>query len=379
MQKGATTTNNYTTVYIGMDVHKDSFTLCAFTIDMEKPSHIVKVPNDYKQILKYLERMRVIFGNDADFICGYEAGCLGYSLYNDLTKANINCIILAPSTMLRENGKRIKTDSRDAALIAKCLAYHTYKSVYVPTKEMEEAKEYIRMRSCHKRHLKRIKQQILAFCLREGLQYSKGSNWTIGHLEWLRTMKLPTLLREILDEYMITFNFLTNKIEQLDRRIMEIAKTDYFETNVRKLVCFKGIQFYTAMAIITEIGDFSRFQTADKFAAFLGLVPGEASSGESIKHLGITKAGNSHLRTLIIEAAHCYGRNTSSYRTKAYKKHREGADSRILAYADQANERLHKRFRHLLYKNKKRSVVVTAIARELSCFIWGAMSECYNN
>ena len=119
-----------------MDVHKDSFTLCAFTIDMEKPSHIVKVPNDYKQILKYLERMRVIFGNDADFICGYEAGCLGYSLYNDLTKANINCIILAPSTMLRENGKRIKTDSRDAALIAKCLAYHTYKSVYVPTKEM---------------------------------------------------------------------------------------------------------------------------------------------------------------------------------------------------------------------------------------------------
>ena len=358
MQMGATTKNNYnirsnTTVYIGMDVHKDSFTLCAFTVDMKEPSHIVKIPSDYKQILKYMERMRTIFGNDADFICGYEAGCLGYSLYHDLTKCNVKCEILAPTTMLRENGKRVKTDSRDAALIAKCLAYHTYKSVYVPTKDIEEVKEYIRMRSCHKKHLKSIKQQILAFCLREGLRYS-GGNWTIGHLEWLRTLDLPLLCREILDEYMITLNFLTNKIEQLDNRIADIARTDYFEQNVHKLICLKGIQIYTAMAIIAEVGDFSRFQTADKFAAFLGLVPGESSSGDSIKRLGITKAGNSILRTLIIEAAHCYGRSSSSYKTKAYKKRREGASSKVLAYADRANERLYKRFRHLLYKNKKR-------------------------
>ena len=378
MQMSATTKDNYNTVCIGMDVHKDSFTLCAFTVEMNEPKYITKIPSDYKLVLKYIERSRKIFGDNAEFICGYEAGCLGYSVYNNLTKCGVKCVILAPTTMLRENGKRIKTDSRDAILIAKCLAYHTYNSVYVPSKDIEEIKEYIRMRSCHKKHLKRIQQQILAFCLRSDLRFD-GRNWTLRHLDWLNHLEISPLNREILDEYILTYNNLSEKIARIDNRIDELADANMFKEDINKLVCFKGMQTYTAMAVISEVGDFSRFPTAEKFAAYLGLVPGESSSGESINHLGITKTGNNNLRSLLTEAAQCYSRGKIGMKTSPHKKRQENKykDPRFLAYANSANERLQRRFSKLVLKNKKHNVAKIAIARELACFIWGAMTNNY--
>ena len=112
---------NYNTVYVGMDVHKESFSLCAYTIETEKASYYQKTDADYKKVLKYLEFLRTIYGNDAHFICGYEAGCLGYTLYHQLTEHNVECIVLAPTTMLEQRSrKRIKTDKRDAELISRC-------------------------------------------------------------------------------------------------------------------------------------------------------------------------------------------------------------------------------------------------------------------
>ena len=141
---------DYSTVFVGMDVHKDSFTLCAYTIEAEKGSYSRKTPSDYKEVLKYLEFLRTIYGDDARFICGYEAGCLGYTLYHQLTDRNVNCVIMAPSTMLERRGrKRVKTDKRDAELIGRCLAQHNYSSVYVPTDADEQIKEFLRMRDDH--------------------------------------------------------------------------------------------------------------------------------------------------------------------------------------------------------------------------------------
>ena len=138
---------NYNTVYVGMDVHKESFTLCAYTIDTEKGSHFQRTEADYKNVLKYLEFLRTVYGNDANFICGYEAGCLGYTLYHQLTEHHVNCVILAPTTMLEQRSKRrIKTDRRDAEIIAKCLAQHNYSPVHIPTATDEETKEFLRMR-----------------------------------------------------------------------------------------------------------------------------------------------------------------------------------------------------------------------------------------
>ena len=161
---------NYNTVYVGMDVHKESFTFCAYTIDAEKSSHFQRTEADYKNVLKYLEFLRTVYGNDANFICGYEAGCLGYTLYHQLTEHDVNCVILAPTTMLEQRSKkRIKTDKRDAEIIVKCLAQHNYSPVHIPTAADEETKEFLRMRDDHKLALKKVKQQILAFCLRHKL------------------------------------------------------------------------------------------------------------------------------------------------------------------------------------------------------------------
>ena len=158
---------NYNTVYVGMDVHKESFTLCAYTLEEEKGSYSRKTPADYKEVLKYLEFLRTVYGNDVNFVCGYEAGCLGYTLYHQLNDRNVNCVILAPTTMLEQRGrKRVKTDKRDAEIIGRCLAQHNYSPVHVPSASDEEVKEFLRMRTDHKQALKKVKQQILAFCLR---------------------------------------------------------------------------------------------------------------------------------------------------------------------------------------------------------------------
>ena len=148
---------NNTTVYVGMDVHKESFTLCAYTLEKEKGSYSRRTPADYKEVLKYLEFLRTVYGNDTIFVCGYEAGCLGYTLYHQLTDHHVDCVILAPTTMLEQRGKkRIKTDKRDAEIIGKCLAQHNYSPVHVPTASDEEVK-------CELPEILQLKPQITSF------------------------------------------------------------------------------------------------------------------------------------------------------------------------------------------------------------------------
>ena len=163
---------NYSTVYVGMDVHKETFSLCCYTNEKEEAEYPQKVDGHYSKVINYLEAMRFHYGDDATFICGYEAGCLGFTLYHQLTDHGIKCVILAPTTMPKPKGKKkIKTDKRDAALIARCLAHRDYSAVHIPTDKDEQLKEYIRMRADHKSDLKKTKQRILAFCLRHNYRY----------------------------------------------------------------------------------------------------------------------------------------------------------------------------------------------------------------
>ena len=155
-------------------------------------------------------------------------------------------------------------------------------------------KEYIRMRDDHKLALKKVKQQILAFCLRHGYVYTATKNHsTSAHLEWLRKLKPEELYGEILSEYLLTYQTLAEKLERLDRRIEDLAKDNAYETSVKKLCCSLGVKTQTALAIIVEVGDFKRFPSAERFASsYIGLVPGEDFSGGDQNRLGITKAGN---------------------------------------------------------------------------------------
>ena len=368
---------NNITVYIGMDVHKSSFSLCCYTFKEDECSHHLKIDPDYRLILKYIERMREIYGDDSKFICGYEAGCLGYSLYHQLNDHDVECIILASSTMAKSPiQKKKKTDKRDSEMIARCLAHHSYHKVHVPTAEEEQIKEFIRMRDDHKLALKKIKQQILAFCLRRGFSYTGGSHyWTTTHLTWLRNLKMDSLYKEILNEYLITYYKLTDTVERLDKRIEELADQDAYRESVKKLCCFLGVKTQTALAVIVEVGDFQRFQKAQQFASYIGLVPGEASSGDEVNRLPITKAGNTHVRRLLVEAAQSYGRGTAGFKSKALKERQEGNPPEIIAYADKANERLRRRYyRMTLRCRKNANVVKTSIARELACFMWGIMT-----
>lgn len=371
----------YRILKIGMDVHTTNFTLCALESKFGEEGQIlanITVGPDHKNVLDFIRRIKEKMDpkgqDEIDVECGYEAGCLGYSLFHTLTACKLKCRILAPTSMLSEQGPRIKTDRRDAKLIAQCLSNGGYHAVHIPTAEDNAVKEYVRMRDDHKLALKKVKQQTNALCLRFGFFYD-GTHWTGKHLQWLRALKLPELIRETLNEYMATYDELTAKIDRYDKRIQEIAAQSEYQEKVKKLECFLGIKTHTALSLIVETGDFIRFRKGNIYAAYLGLAPGEHSSAESGGRLGITKAGNSHLRRLLIEAAGgiCKGQIGKKSKDLISRQKENSAD--VIAYADKANVRLRSKYYRLTRHGKKRNVAVAAVARELACFVWGMMTD----
>ncbi|MDE7332482.1 MAG: transposase [Lachnospiraceae bacterium] len=310
---------------IGMDVHSTNYTLCAMEPVIGAEDRVfanIQVTPDYKNILMFIENLKLKLGleDTYDIECGYEAGCLGYSLYNQLTASGVKCVILAPTTMLTQQGQRIKTDARDAHMIAQCLSYGGYHPVYIPTEEDDSVKEYLRMRDDHKKALKKVKQQVNAFCLRHGYHY-EGTKWTLAHLKWLKKLEL------------------------------------------------------SALSLVVETGDFRRFAKGNVYAAYLGLAPGEHSSAEKINRLGITKAGNSHLRLLLVEAAGGICKGTIGHKSKELRHRQQGNSAEVISYADKANARMRSKYYRLIRHGKKRNIAVAAIARELACFVWGMVTE----
>lgn len=365
-------------IKIGMDVHSKNYTLCAMEPTIGAEDRIfgeVQVVPDYKEVICFIESLKMKLGLDNKYSieCGYEAGCLGYTLYRQLTDAGVKCVILAPTTMLSQQGKRIKTDKRDARLIAQCLCYGGYHPVYIPTGEDNAVKEYLRMRDDHKLALKKLKQQINAFVLRHGHQYT-GTKWTIKHVVWLKKLELDPMYRETLNEYMASYEEQEAKIERYDKRIEEIASEARYQENAKKLGCFLGIRTHTALSLIVETGDFERFAKGNTYATFLGLVPGERSSSDNVNRLGISKAGNTHLRCLLIEAAKGICKGAIGHKSKELRARQSGQAAEVIAYADKANTRLRSKYYKMIRHGKKKNVAVTAVVRELACFIWGMMT-----
>ena len=230
------------------------------------------------------------------------------------------------------------------------------------------------MRDDHKLALKKIKQQINAFCLRHGYHF-QGTKWTQKHMLWLRKLELSLLYQETLNEYLTSYDEQLAKVERFDNRIEELATQTQYVERVKKLKCFLGIKTHTALSVIVESGDFARFNKGNVYAAYLGLAPGEKSSGEHVIHTGISKAGNSHLRILLVEAACSICKGNVGHKSKDLKSRQMGNSSEVIAYADKANIRLRSRYYKLIRNGKKKNVAVTAIARELACFIWGMMTD----
>lgn len=359
-------------VYIGMDVHKETFNLCALDGATGEILGEARCASDVKLVKKFIDKIAGKYEEEVQFKAGYEAGCLGYSLHNLLEQHGIDCDILAPTTMYSSSkNKVVKNDRLDAKMIALNLANNTYNAVYVPDDEDVSVKEYIRMMDDFKKSLKKIKQQIKAFLLRHGFKYEGKSSWTIAHMNWLKNLELTGLLKETVEEYLLQYDVLTDKIERFSQRIEELSHQGRYEETVAQLRCLKGIDTTAAMTVHVEISDFTRFPNAKAFTAYLGLTPSEQSSGEKMNRNGITKQGNSTVRSTLVECTNALVKGTIGMKSKRVKARQKGQESKVIAYADQAIERLQRKYHRMIYQGKPRNVAITAIARELACFIWG--------
>ena len=365
-------------VYVGIDAHTTNFTLATSVALDEDPVNVNTYPAKVSNIAAYCKNLRKKYGEELEIITGYEAGTLGFSLKRELDEKGIACIVIAPSTIAGTNlnrKRKKKTDKRDAMAIAKCLMTHDYSEVYMPDEEDEAVRDLIRMRQDLKKFQKSTKQQIGALCHRHGYHFNDGKYWTKKHLKWLRDLPIEGILKDSLEGYLRTLDYLTDRVTEIDSRIDEISEQDKYRESVHKLTCLKGIKTFTALAVIVEIGDFSRFIKAKNFAAFLGLVSGENSSSDGQTLLGITKQGNRFLRRLLTEAAKRFS-VASTKKSKELLCRQKGNSEHIIAYADKANDRLRKRYYHLVMHNKKcANKATTAVARELACFIWGMMTD----
>ena len=364
-------------IYIGIDVHKNSYSYCAY--EKEKDSFFAEHKSEAgsKNAINYIKSVIKTTGSDFPILIGYEAGPTGYKLCRDLQKAGFPCVVIAPSTIYKPNGPRIKTDRRDARLLAQTLAYKTFKQVVIPSEKIEAMKEFTRARCSKKRQLKKAKQELLSFLLRMGMIYpEKGSYWTQSHFEWLRTVQFKDKwLQLAFEEYFSEVNELMAKVARLDTQIKQMAENSEIKNDVEKLICFTGIDYLTAVSIVAEVGDFSRFSNAKAFSNYIGLCPGEDSSGLRVRHTAITKAGNSRVRQLLIESAKSikYGRLCSA-KSKRLIQRQEGKSPLVIQYADMAIARIRHKMLSMERKGLHYNVITTAAARELSCFIWGMMT-----
>lgn len=368
------------TIYVGIDVHLDSFSICAFSQQQNRVLEYVRTEADYRKIVCFIDRLRLVYKAD-DFLCGYEAGCLGFSLLYDLISADIKCVVIAPSSIpIPRCGLDIKTDYRDSIRLARALADGAVSVVPVPEQGDLKVRDFIRMRKHHVCQLSKIKQAILSFCAAHGISFQESAYWTDEHLAFLERCD-----NECLNYYLQAFHFFMVQIQTFDKKIEEFARDSVFRYRIRNLTCFYGIRELTALSIITEIGDFSRFSSPKGFCAFIGLVPSESSSNKNQTKYCITKHGNERVRTLIVEAAQCIARSTVPPsqsvpdKSKNLLSRQAGSDPRLIEYADFALARLRSRFYHLAkQRGKNYNIAVIAIARELACFIWGAMTQNWN-
>ncbi|MFD1394190.1 IS110 family transposase [Lacticaseibacillus jixianensis] len=360
-------------VYVGMDVHKATFSLCALSGEAGEILAETQCASEPRLVKQFIDHLTEECAPDTEFLTGYEAGCLGYSLYKSLQSLGIPCVIMAPSTMYSSSkNKMVKNDHMDAKMIARNLAANTYHPVYVPDEQDEDVREYLRLRKAVKKQLTRVKQQLAALFLRHGLKCESSANkWTQAYMTWARTLPVSDVLRDVIDEELLQISELEEKIARYDQTIEQFSHNERYEEPVQALTCMKGVALTTAMTLHVEISDFKRFKTAPAFMSYAGLNPSEHSSGEHSFKGGITKQGNSVVRTTLIEAAQALVKGRAGYKSKALRARQAGQDAVVISYADKASLHLLRKFERLLAQGKAYNVAITAVARALAGYVWG--------
>jgi len=304
--------------------------------------------------------------------CAYEAGPCGYGLQRDLQEQGLKCQVIAPSLIPRKPGDRIKTDRRDARMLAELHEGGLLTEVHPPSPEDEAVRDLCRTREDAKEDEVRARHRLSKFLLRRNLRWGR-KNWTIAHQQWLRGLRLEHPAdRAIFDAYCIALDQATERVRMVDLALKDWALIEPYATPVAWLRCFHGIDTVSAMTLVTELHDFRRFRRPRELMSYLGLIPSEHSSGGRTQRGGITKTGNGHARRILIECAWHYRHSARVSRT--LQKRREGQPARVIAIADKAHRRLSDRYRRMTARDKEHNKVVVAIAREWVGFLWATLA-----
>jgi len=356
--------------YVGMDVDKQKIVLARLGAGQDARAVEQVIANTPRAVKKYFASLL----SAAEVHATYEAGCFGFGLYRQLSAMGVTVVLAAPGLIPRKPADRVKTDRRDAHNLALALRAGQLTAIYVPTQQDESVRDYLRMYEAFRGDLRICKQRILQFLLRRSLSYGGGGPWTVKHRHWLNTLEFQQPRdRQTLDMYLAQMQELEAKCAEAAAEVESIAAQDCYRQQTKKLTAFKGIKTLIALSFITDIGDFRRFTNARQFMAYLGLVPSERSSGNKRRQGSITKAGNSHLRRLLVEAAWHY----RSYHptSRDLTERRRGVEPAVVSYANRAGRRLNRKYMHMLLRGKRSQVAVTAVSRELAGFLWGAMTN----
>ena len=329
----------------------------------------LELENEPRALKRLARRLKKI-APDGLLAC-YEAGPGGFSVQRTLQAEGVECHVIAPALIPRRPGDRVKTDRRDARKLAELLRAELLTVVHPPTVQQEATRDICRAREAAVADRKRARHRLAKFLLKWGIPYT-GARWTVKHRQWLRTLRWELPGQEA------TFGLLLRAVEHAEEMVRSAeqeveaaaASDDYRET-VGILRCFRGVDTVTAMTFLSELGDITRFGTAGQLAAYLGLTPGEHSSGGRVRRGPITKTGNGHVRRILVESAWHY-RHPARVGV-GLRKRRQGQPGWAISMADQTQRRLHRRFRNLIGNGKESPVATVAVARELAAALWAVL------
>jgi len=356
---------NDSTLYVGLDVHKDSITV-AYAIGMGEVELLGKIGTTKTDIDRLCKRLQ---SKARHIRVVYEAGPCGYGLYRQLVQRGLDCMVCAPSLIPRKPGDRVKTDRRDAIKLVRSLRAGDLSAVHVPTVEDEAFRDLARAWSSSREDLKQARQRLKSFLLSHGVQYLGRADWGPAHRRWLSTLSFDSVWQQLaFNEHRRTIEDRLAQCERLEVALREAVVSWRFYPAVLALQAMRGIQFTSAVGLVSELGDLSRFEHPRQLMAWIGVTPSEHSSGNKRRRGSITKTGNSYARKLLVESAWSY-RHPARVSVDIQRRH-EGIPKAIIDRAWDAQLRLCRRYRQLVAREKCAHVAIIAVARELVGFIW---------
>lgn len=347
--------------FVGLDVHARSVVACSMDGETGEITRARLTP-DHEEIWHWLA------GLPGPVVVAYEAGPTGFGLARFLAGRSTRCVVAAPSKITRAPGDRVKTDARDAMLLARLLKLDDLTGVAVPSVQAEAARDLVRAREDCRGDLMSARHRLSKLLLRQGILWSGGTAWTGAHDAWLRRQRFDEPARQLaFDSAYETVAMIVARRDRLDEAIATMAAGSEFTDVVTRLGCLRGISTLTGFGLAVEIGDWHRF-TGSTIGAYVGLVPSESSSGQSRSQGSITKTGNTHARRLLVEAAWHHRRRNVPGAEMRRRWERAPVEARLRG--QEGNRRLHARWQRFDARGKRASVANVAIARELAGWCW---------